>query len=122
MSWRGSFFLLFLLLHPLVSVSSSVLCATSPSLRLRPLVFLSSRGDHSNTSNMQSLQRKFGQMTTKRSADDSQVAILMKDFEDADALLAKVRSLPLGQRDDAAANSARSSSPPEPGAMPGSQL
>lgn len=29
-------------------------------------------------------------MTTKRSADDSQVAVLLKDFEDADTLLAKV--------------------------------
>jgi hypothetical protein len=29
-------------------------------------------------------------MTTKRSADDSQVAVLLKDFEDADNLLTKV--------------------------------
>lgn len=41
---------------------------------------------------MQSMQRKFGRMTTKRSADDSQVAVLLKDFEDADNLLAKVGS------------------------------
>lgn len=42
---------------------------------------------------MQSMQRKFGRMTTKRSADDSQVAVLLKDFEDADSLLTKVDSL-----------------------------
>lgn len=41
---------------------------------------------------MQSMQRKFGRMTTKRSADDSQVAVLMKDFEDADNLLTMVRT------------------------------
>ncbi|KAJ5919727.1 hypothetical protein N7454_009562 [Penicillium verhagenii] len=39
---------------------------------------------------MQSVQRKFGRMTTKRTADDSQVAVLLKDFEDADNLLTKI--------------------------------
>ncbi|KAJ5573534.1 uncharacterized protein N7459_007961 [Penicillium hispanicum] len=39
---------------------------------------------------MQSMQRRFGRMTTKRSADDSQVAVLLKDFEDADTLLTKI--------------------------------
>ena len=39
---------------------------------------------------MQSMQRRFGRMTTTRSADDSQVAVLLKDFEDADTLLTKV--------------------------------
>lgn len=41
---------------------------------------------------MLSMQRKFGRMTTKRTADDSQVAVLLKDFEDADTLLTKVGS------------------------------
>lgn len=36
-------------------------------------------------------------MTTKRSADDSQVAVLMKDFEDADALLTKVGRIIVSQ-------------------------
>ncbi|KAJ5524252.1 hypothetical protein N7513_009370 [Penicillium frequentans] len=39
---------------------------------------------------MLSMQRKFGRMTTKRTADDSQVAVLLKDFEDADTLLTKI--------------------------------
>ncbi|KAJ5688970.1 hypothetical protein N7462_003362 [Penicillium macrosclerotiorum] len=39
---------------------------------------------------MQSMQRRFGRMTTKRTADDSQVAVLLKDFEDADMLLTKI--------------------------------
>lgn len=38
---------------------------------------------------MQSVQRQFGRFM-KRSADDSQVAILLKDFDDADKLLGKV--------------------------------
>lgn len=41
---------------------------------------------------MQSMQKRFGRMTTKRTADDSQVAVLLKDFEDADVLLSKVGS------------------------------
>lgn len=40
---------------------------------------------------MQSMQRQFGRMTTKRSADDSQVAVLLKDIKDADQLLTQVR-------------------------------
>lgn len=52
--------------------------------------FKSSACCRSSQFNMQSMQRKFGRMTTKRSADDSQVAVLMKDFEDADTLLTKV--------------------------------
>lgn len=39
---------------------------------------------------MQSMQRKFGRLTTKQTADDSQVSVLLKDFEDADSLLTKV--------------------------------
>lgn len=38
---------------------------------------------------MQSVQRQFGKFM-KRSADDSQVSVLLKDFEEADMLLAKV--------------------------------
>lgn len=39
---------------------------------------------------MQNMQRRFGRMTTKESADDSQIAVLLKDFDDADMLLGKV--------------------------------
>lgn len=39
---------------------------------------------------MLGMQRKFGRMTTKKTADDSQVAVLLKDFEDADMLMTKV--------------------------------
>ena len=39
---------------------------------------------------MQSVQRRFGK---PRTADESQVAVLLKDFEDADKMLAKVRKL-----------------------------
>ncbi|KAJ5272578.1 hypothetical protein N7478_007703 [Penicillium angulare] len=39
---------------------------------------------------MLGVQRKFGRLTTKRTADDSQVAVLLKDFEDADMLLTKI--------------------------------
>lgn len=39
---------------------------------------------------MQSMSRRFGRMTTKSSADDSQIAVLLKDFDDADMLLGKV--------------------------------
>jgi hypothetical protein len=39
---------------------------------------------------MQNMQRRFGRMTTKQSADDSQIAVLLKDFDDADMLLGKV--------------------------------
>jgi hypothetical protein len=42
---------------------------------------------------MQSMQRRFGRMTTTKSADNSQVAVLLKDFEDADNLFTKVRSI-----------------------------
>lgn len=38
---------------------------------------------------MQSVQRRFGRLTTTR-ADDSQVAVLLKDFDDADTLLSRV--------------------------------
>ncbi|KAL4890331.1 hypothetical protein BDV59DRAFT_96459 [Aspergillus ambiguus] len=38
---------------------------------------------------MQSVQRQFGKFM-KRSADDSQVSILMKDFDDADKLLGRI--------------------------------
>lgn len=39
---------------------------------------------------MQNMTRRFGRMTTKSSADDSQIAVLLKDFDDADMLLGKV--------------------------------
>ncbi|CAI7667557.1 unnamed protein product [Penicillium viridicatum] len=39
---------------------------------------------------MQNMSRRFGRMTTKSSADDSQIAVLLKDFDDADMLLGKI--------------------------------
>lgn len=39
---------------------------------------------------MQSVQRRFGK---PRTADESQVAVLLKDFEDADKMLSRVSSL-----------------------------
>ena len=39
---------------------------------------------------MQSMQRRFGKFLP-RTADESQVAVLLKDFDDADKMLAKVR-------------------------------
>ncbi|EPS34699.1 hypothetical protein PDE_09663 [Penicillium oxalicum 114-2] len=39
---------------------------------------------------MQSMQRRFGRMTTAKLADNSQVAVLLKDFEDADNLFTKI--------------------------------
>lgn len=42
--------------------------------------------------NMQSMHRQFGKLM-KRSADDSHVSVLLKDFDNADTLLAKVRKL-----------------------------
>lgn len=41
---------------------------------------------------MQSMHRHFGKFM-KRTADESQVSVLLKDFDDADQLLAKVRGL-----------------------------
>lgn len=38
---------------------------------------------------MQSMHRQFGRFM-KRSADDSQVSVLLKDFDNADQLLGKV--------------------------------
>ena len=43
---------------------------------------------------MQSVQRRFGKFLP-RTADESQVSVLLKDFEDADKMLAKVRHLQL---------------------------
>lgn len=43
---------------------------------------------------MQSMQRRFGRMTTAKLADNSQVAVLLKDFEDADNLFTKVKLRP----------------------------
>jgi hypothetical protein len=43
--------------------------------------------------NMQNMTRRFGRMTTKSSADDSQIAVLLKDFDDADMLLGKVNNV-----------------------------
>lgn len=42
---------------------------------------------------MQGMQMRFGRMTTKPTADDSQVAVLLKDFEDAESLLSKVGNI-----------------------------
>lgn len=42
---------------------------------------------------MQSVQRRFGRMTATKSADNSRVAVLLKDFEDADNLFTKVGSM-----------------------------
>lgn len=66
------------------------------SLTWDPFIFQADRT--LSRSKMQSMQRKFGRMTTKQSADDSQVAVLLKDFEDADMLLAKVGSIILMTR------------------------
>ena len=38
---------------------------------------------------MQSVQRRFGKLLP-RTADESQVAVLLKDFDDADIMLGKV--------------------------------
>ena len=38
---------------------------------------------------MQSMQRRFGKLLP-RTADESQVAVLLNDFEDADKMLARV--------------------------------
>lgn len=40
---------------------------------------------------MQSMHRQFGKLM-KRSADDSQVSVLLKDFDNADKLLTKVQT------------------------------
>ena len=45
---------------------------------------------------MQSMSRRFGKFLP-RTADESQVAVLLKDFEDADKMLAKVRISDLAQ-------------------------
>ncbi|KAJ5576044.1 hypothetical protein N7535_002970 [Penicillium sp. DV-2018c] len=39
---------------------------------------------------MQNMSRRFGRMTTKSTADDSQISVLLKDFNDADVLLGKI--------------------------------
>ncbi|KAJ5350437.1 hypothetical protein N7541_008164 [Penicillium brevicompactum] len=39
---------------------------------------------------MQNMTRRFGRITTKSSANDSQIAVLLKDFDDADMLLGKI--------------------------------
>lgn len=49
-----------------------------------------SPASESSSPNMQNMTRRFGRMTTKSSADDSQIAVLLKDFDDADMLLGKV--------------------------------
>jgi len=41
---------------------------------------------------MQTMQRQFGKFM-KRSADESQVSVLLKDFDNADKLLTKVWKL-----------------------------
>ncbi|KAJ5089177.1 hypothetical protein N7532_007861 [Penicillium argentinense] len=48
---------------------------------------------------MQGMQMRFGRMTTKRTADDSQVAVLLKDFEDADMLLSRIADSTKAWRD-----------------------
>ncbi len=44
---------------------------------------------------MQSMQRRFGKFLP-RTADESQVGVLLKDFDDADKMLAKVFLVPRG--------------------------
>ena len=51
------------------------------------------------SSKMQSVHRHFGKYM-KRSADETQVAVLLKDFEEADKLLTRVRFLKLCLRPD----------------------
>ncbi|KAJ5836542.1 hypothetical protein N7447_002568 [Penicillium robsamsonii] len=48
---------------------------------------------------MQNMSRRFGRMTTKSSADDSQIAVLLKDFDDADMLLGKIMESTKAWRD-----------------------
>lgn len=72
---------------------------------------------------MQSMHRQFGKLM-KRSADDSQVSVLLKDFDNADKLLAKVQTNALYSIHvvEAGTNPVRinrSLSQPKPGAMPG---
>jgi hypothetical protein len=40
---------------------------------------------------MQSVQRKFGKMMSKNPGDNTRVSVLLKDYEDADQVLGKVR-------------------------------
>lgn len=41
---------------------------------------------------MNSINRKFGRLTTKSPADNSKVSVLLSDYEDADSTLGKVRA------------------------------
>jgi hypothetical protein len=65
-------------------------------------------------------------MTTKSSADDSQIAVLLKDFDDADMLLGKVGNNVFPDARLVAFTNThhliRLRSRPKPGVMPGSLL
>ena len=41
---------------------------------------------------MQSMQRQFGKLRHKGAGDNAKVAMLLNDYEDADRVLAKVKS------------------------------
>jgi hypothetical protein len=40
---------------------------------------------------MQTVQRQFGKLTTRGDGNDAKVSVLLKDYEEADKMLAKVR-------------------------------
>jgi hypothetical protein len=41
---------------------------------------------------MNSVQRQFGKLTVKGAGNDAQVALILKDYDDADKMLTKVHS------------------------------
>lgn len=65
---------------------------------------------------MQTVQRRFGKA---RTADQSQVAVLLKDFEDADKMLARVSSHSQAYTDPPIDQCCRSSRLPKHGEMLG---
>lgn len=67
---------------------------------------------------MQSVQRHFGKYM-RRSADEHNVSVLLKDFDEADHLLAKVGSLSSQPFAVAPTHLVRLSKRPEPGASHG---
>jgi hypothetical protein len=67
---------------------------------------------------MQSVQRHFGKYM-RRSADEHNVSVLLKDFDEADHLLAKVGCLSLQPIRCAPTHLLRSLKRPEPGASHG---
>ena len=67
---------------------------------------------------MQSVQRRFGKLLP-RTADESQVAVLLKDFDDADKMFTRVGLKQNYQCTLNANNSCRSSTHPKLGVMLG---